>query len=296
MKRLLPAGLLLAMIGLLALSGQAAEAVRQGLKLCATAVIPSLFPFLVLSSLFVEIGGISLLGQRLQQITGRVLGCSGEGAGIFFLSLLGGYPVGPRLIGQLYRTGCLSQPEAEHLLLFCNNAGPAFILGLVGLGLFGCLRAGVALYLIHAAAAVLVSLLLRPAAPFLSARTGSTTPQPFAHALVHAIAGAGETMVQICSFVTFFYTILRLFADLTDIFHPLILGFVELTQGVTVLPSTPAGFVMAAVLLGWGGLSVHCQAAAVLAGTGLSLQKHLLGKTLQALLSALLAALATLLS
>jgi len=296
MKRLLPAGLLLAMIGLLALSGQAAEAVRQGLKLCATAVIPSLFPFLVLSSLFVEIGGTSLMGQRLQQLTGRVLGCSGEGAGIFFLSLLGGYPVGPRLIGQLYRTDRLSQPEAEHLLLFCNNAGPAFILGLVGLGRFGSLRAGIALYLIHAAAAVLVSLLLRPPTPFPPARTVNTAPQPFAHALVHSIAGAGEAMVQICAFVTFFYTILRLFADLTGISHPLILGLVELTQGVTALPSTPAGFVMAAALLGWGGLSVHCQAAAVLAGTGLSLQKHLLGKTLQALLSALLAALATLLS
>lgn len=296
MKRLLPAGLLLAMIGLLALSGQTAEAVRQGLKLCATAVIPSLFPFLVLSSLFVEIGGTSLMGQRLQQLTGRVLGCSGEGAGIFFLSLLGGYPVGPRLIGQLYRTGRLSQPEAEHLLLFCNNAGPAFILGLVGLGCFGSLRAGIALYLIHTAAAVLVSLLLRPPTPFPPARTVNTAPQPFAHALVHAIAGAGEAMVQICAFVTFFYTILRLFSDLTGISHPLILGLVELTQGVTALPSTPAGFVMAAVLLGWGGLSVHCQAAAVLAGTGLSLQKHLLGKTLQALLSALLAALATLLS
>lgn len=291
MKRFLPVGLLLAMIGLLALSGQAVEAVRQGLHLCATAVIPSLFPFLVLSSLFVEIGGTSLLGQRLQRITGRVLGCSGEGAGVFFLSLLGGYPVGPRLIRHLYRTDRLSQPEAEHLLLFCNNAGPAFILGLVGLGRFGSLRAGVALYLIHTAAAVLVSLLLRPSSPFPPARTDNTAPQPFAHALVHAIAGAGETMVQICAFVTFFYTILRLFADLTGISHPLVLGFVELTQGVTALPSTPVGFVMAAALLGWGGLSVHCQAAAVLAGTDLSLQKHLLGKTLQALLSALLAAL-----
>ena len=88
-----------------------------------------------------------------------------------------------------------------------------------------------------------------------------------------------------------FYTILHIFADFTGISHPLVLGFVELTQGVTALSATPAGFVMAAALLGWGGLSVHCQTAAVLAGTDLSLKNHLFGKSYQALLSALLAVL-----
>ena len=87
------------------------------------------------------------------------------------------------------------------------------------------------------------------------------------------------------------YTILHIFADFTGISHPLVLGFVELTQGVTALPATPSGFVMAAALLGWGGLSVHCQTAAVLAGTDLSLKNHLLGKSCQALLSVLLAVL-----
>lgn len=290
-KKLLPLVLLLSMLSLLALSAPSAEAVRQGLRLCAGSVIPSLFPFLVLSTLFVEIGGTALIGARLRHAAGWALGCSGEGIGVFFLSLLGGYPVGPRLIGQLYGTGRLTRPEAEHLLLFCNNAGPAFILGLVGLGRFGDVQIGLWLYLIHAAAAALIALLRRPKVPFSSTGGSEASHQAFSQALVSAVSGAGLSMVQICAFVTFFYTILHIFADFTGISHPLVLGFVELTQGVTALSATPAGFVMAAALLGWGGLSVHCQTAAVLAGTDLSLKNHLFGKSYQALLSALLAVL-----
>ena len=44
--------------------------------------------------------------------------------------------------------------EAERLLAFCNNSGPAFILGVVGVGVFGSSRVGLLLYLAHAAASI----------------------------------------------------------------------------------------------------------------------------------------------
>ena len=47
--------------------------------------------------------------------------------------------------------------------------------------------------------------------------------------------------------------------------------------------------VWAAALLGWGGLSVHGQSAAVLSGTDLPLGPYLAAKAAQAALSALLA-------
>ena len=70
------------------------------------------------------------------------------------------------------------------------------------------------------------------------------------------------------------------------------MGIVELTGGILQLPPTRAGFVMAAALLGWGGICVHCQTAAVLEKSGLSLRPYLTGKLLQAVFSAALAFLA----
>ena len=283
-SRLTTTAILLLMAALLAASRQSAAAVEQGLRLCAETVIPALFPFLVLSALLVELGGISSIAPPLQFLAARLFGCSTAGAGVFLLSLAGGYPTGPRLLAQLYTSGQLSRQEAEHLLRFSNNTGPAFILGLVGLGRFGSLRMGLALWIIHAVSAGLVALLLRPRRPF-SAPASPPPQTSFPQALVSAVGNAGSTAVQLCAFVTFFCALLQLAADYLGIVHPLALGFVELTQGILALPATPTGFVMAAALLGWGGLSVHCQSAALLAGTGLSLGKYLPGKLLHGIIA-----------
>ena len=72
---------------------------------------------------------------------------------------------------------------------------------------------------------------------------------------------------------------------------PLAAGVLELTNGILRLTPDRRGFVTAAALLGWGGLSVHCQTAAVTAGSGISLRLYVPAKAVQAALSAGLAAL-----
>ena len=219
----------------------------------------------------------------------RVLGCGPAGAGAFLLGLVGSYPVGARTVAQLYREKRISRPEACRLLLFCNNCGPAFILGVAGLGCFGSLRAGGLLWAVHMLAALGIALVLprRPLPPGRDA--AGVRPPAFAAAFVRSVRDAAGAMVQICGFVVFFLAALRLTARLTGLSHPLLSGAVELTQGILALPATPTGFVWAAALLGWGGLSVHGQSAAVLSGTDLPLGPYLAAKAAQAALSALLA-------
>jgi hypothetical protein len=150
------------------------------------------------------------------------------------------------------------------------------------------MRLGVYLYLVHAAAAALTAVLFRPKNSLPAGKSRSPSPRPFSEALVNAIGDAGSTMVQVCAFVTFFYTALFLFSSLTHMTHPLALGFVELTRGILQLHTGHIGFVMASALLGWGGLSVHCQTVAVLSDTGISLKNHLRGKALHSLFAAFL--------
>ena len=183
----------------------------------------------------------------------------------------------------------MPQYEACRLLLFCNNCGPAFILGVAGLGCFGSLWAGGLLWAVHMLAALGIALVLprRPLPPGRDA--AGVRPPAFAAAFVRSVRDAAGAMVQICGFVVFFLAALRLTARLTGLSHPVLSGAVELTQGILALPATPTGFVWAAALLGWGGLSVHGQSAAVLSGTDLPLGPYLAAKAAQAALSALLA-------
>ena len=94
-------GLLAVMAGLLAASDVAAQAVREGLALCGGSVIPALFPFLVVSRLFVATGSAAALGRLLAPLTRRILGVSGPGGTAVLLGLLGGYPVGAQTAGEL---------------------------------------------------------------------------------------------------------------------------------------------------------------------------------------------------
>lgn len=285
----LAAGLLLLMGGFLWNSQLTAQAVRDGLSLCAHAVVPALFPFFVAVSCFTSLGLAQSLGRLLAPVTAPLLGCSGTGSVAFLLGLLGGYPVGGCTVAELYGAGAIDHREAEHLLTFCNNCGPSFVLGIAGMGCFHSPRIGLWLYVIHVLSAVTVAQLHRsrraePRTP----RLGAPAPS-FPAALVRSVTDGAQAMVSVCAFVVFFVAALRLVTALTGLTHPALIGAVELTGGILALTPDRAGFVTASALLGWGGLSVHGQTAAVLRSTDLPLRPHLFGKAAQAAVSAVLA-------
>ena len=279
-----------ALAALTAFSAQAQDSVRDALRLCADTIIPSLFPFFVTVSFAVACGFFSFLRQLRLPLN----------AAVFLLGAVGGYPVGGRTVGELYRGGTISRRQAEALLLCCNNAGPSFILSIAGAGVFGSQRVGWALYGIHLLAALAAGGLLGAFGemanrgdnggnrPFITPITAGNAP--FLPAVfVTVTRNAALTMLNVCAFVIFFLALAALLRQLWPGLPPLAMGLLELTGGVTALKNDAAGFCMAAALLGWGGVSVHCQTAAVLEKTDLSLGRYLLAKALQAVVSALLA-------
>ena len=117
--------LLLILDGRTALAGAAA-----GIELCIKSVIPTLFPFFVLSDVLICAlwGGKSSLLRPL----GRLFGMP-EGAESLLLSaFLGGYPVGTKEVSKACASGQLKKEDALRLLSFCNQPGPAFLFGMVG--------------------------------------------------------------------------------------------------------------------------------------------------------------------
>lgn len=274
---LLPVALMAALLWQSAAVGQA---VREGLILCVRSVIPSLFPFFVAVSLAVESGAFHLLRQLGLPV----------GAAVFLLGIVGGYPVGARTVGALCRAGQLSRADGARLLTFCNNAGLSFILSIAGGVVFGSRRAGLALYGIHAVSALAAGGLLGGLRRGTADRPDPVPEPPSpAAALVSAVGGGALAMVNVCAFVVFFLAVAALLRQLWPGLPPPLSGLLELTGGITSLHDGRADFCGAAALLGWGGLSVHCQTAAVLEGTGIPLGRYLLAKAVQAAISALLA-------
>lgn len=266
----------------------AAAAVRQGIEVCLTAVVPSLFPFLVTSSLLVSLGAGQWAERRLGWLLRRLFRCGGAGAAALVLGIVGGYPTGARTVALLVQQGSLTPQEGDRALSFCNNAGIAFTVGIAGRTVLGSSRLGGWLLAVHVAAALLTGLLLRPKCPAPPAPPAKRPPLSPA-AFPDAVQGAAAAMGRLCAFVVFFTVVLALMEDAAGALPAGMAGFLELTCGILRLTPDRQGFTLAALLLGWGGLSVHGQTAAVTAGTGMRLRPYLTGKAVQGVLSAAMA-------
>ena len=268
---------------------KAASAVRAGLALCAGTVVPSLFPFFAAISLLLQLGAAEALGRLCAPIMRPLFRMRGVCALPLLAGLLGGYPSGAKTAASLYAQGRITRQEAELLLGFCDNCGPAFLLGCVGAGVLGNPDAGLWLYAVHILSAILAGILLcrlsGDRGPVLLGSALPAAPVSFPQALTSSVTGALASTLNVCAFVVFFQVLSALPPAPPP---PLVLGILEMVGGVASLTPGPGGFAAAAAIVGWGGLSVHCQAMSV--AEGLSFRWHWAGKALQAVLSALLAA------
>ncbi|MDY3692125.1 MAG: sporulation protein [Dysosmobacter sp.] len=278
----------------LAEAGFVRAAAAEALSLCAGSVIPALFPFLVVSSLLLSLGLGELLSPMLAGLMEPLFRVDGAGSSALLLGLVGGYPIGAKTAADLYRGGRLSRPEAERLLAFCNNSNPVFLISVLGVGVFGSVRAGVWLWLIHLLSALLTGLLFRNHGGPARRQAGGTAAfqaVSLSAAFVAAVRESLSGMLSVCAFVTFFYVLARPLASLGGWLGPVLVGLTELFSLTPLLRPDRFGFILASAMAGWGGLSVLCQTAAVLEGSGLRLQSCAAGKAVQGLLAGLLAAL-----
>ena len=313
------AGLLLAAAGLLFHAEREAQTARTAVEMCTRLLIPSLLPFFVVSTLLVRLRYADALGTLFGPLMRGLFRVNGRCSAAFLLGLAGGYPVGARTAIALYREGACSRTEAERLMAFCSNSGPAFILGVVGSGIFGSAGAGLRLYAIHILASVLVGIGFRVyrhrEGPQEAPRGSVSAPPGFIGAFTESVADAGAAVLRLSAFVVLFAVLTDLFfaagwlsalADLAgrlgadvgltaQMAEALLRGCLEVTTGLWSLAGAQANLTanlaLAACLLGWAGLCVHCQVLSFLDGSGLSARPYLTGRLLQGLLSAVLTAL-----
>lgn len=302
---------LLSAIVCLALSSKTAmRAAQDALSTCLTILLPSLFPFFVLSRMLIASGGANVLGRGLNWLMRPLFHINGNGAAAFLLGLISGYPIGAKTVTELYREKALTKSEAENLLCFSNNSGPLFILGAVGTGMYASQTIGLLLYTVHVLSAVTVGILLRFTIPTSNIPAAATYHASGSSIFTASVEDSISTLLHVFGYVIFFAVIMQLLQDFqitilltrllsfvnlpNGVIESLLCGMLELTTGIKKLSEAIAPlhvqFIFTSAILGWAGLSVHFQVKGILSGSGLSFGKYLFGKGLQAIISAIYAA------
>lgn len=225
-----------AFAALLRFPQEVSASVTEGLRLSVSVLIPSLFPFFICVNLTSALGLTGVLARVFAPVMRRMFHVSGAGCTAVLCGAAGGYPSGAQCVAALYREGQLSRAEAEYLLLFCNNAGPAFLFGAVGtvlgIGMTGCLL----LWGIHLLSALVIGLVNRPK----EAPNAALPPIQRANAsgaVVEAVRSAGQAVLQITMFVAAFSVLARLLTlasahILPDGVCTVLTGMLELSGGI----------------------------------------------------------------
>lgn len=272
---LLPAGILLCGVLLCVFPAQCAQGALKGVNCCLQVLIPSLFPFMVLSVFAVRTGAADALGKKLEKPFRFLFHLPGSAAAVLLMSLTGGYPVGARSTAALLESGALDRQEAERMLCFCVNAGPAFILSVVGAGYLQNPQAGVLLLAGQVSACLILGILCRgKESPHGSFRQEPRF-QPAGTSLILSVSDAVRSILSACAFVVLFGTV----SELLNTFLPegnlsaCLTAFLEVTQGCGKLAQNGFPLWVLALTIGWGGLSVHFQIFSLLKPSPISAGK-----------------------
>lgn len=262
-------------------SQTAAAGVREGLELCIRTLIPSLFPFFVVSNLLTSMMMESTLTflKPLGKLCKIDSGCES----LLAVGFLGGYPVGAQNIAMFLRSGAISETTAKRMMAFCNNAGPAFLFGIVG-SMFSSKWSVLLLWLIHIAGAVLVSFSI-PRNDTEPAKSMNAKPMNLSRLMEQSI----KTMAIVCGWVVLFRLMLH-FLDkwiLLRISAPgqvLLSGILELSNGcvqLSAIDNEGLRFIICSVMLAFGGLCVTIQTFSLCQGCDMTY--YFPGKTIQSI-------------
>lgn len=268
--------------------GGASEAVW----LCLTTIIPSLFPFFVVS---IFLTGL-LNGRKIPFLRslGKFLYLPENAESLLLIGFLGGYPVGAQCVAQAYTDGSLSRKDAERMLAFCSNAGPAFLFG-IGVGILRDARLCWLIWGIHMLSALIVGRMTPIADAY-----GQIHIPPNPVSVTDAVNKSTRVLVSVCGWVILFRTILAFLSRwflwmLPTELTVLVCGLLELVNGcasLVNLSSTGIRFQIFSAILGFGGLCVALQTFSVISTSGLSGSKYFPGKITQAAISYILCTMA----
>lgn len=144
---------------LLIFPSSASEGVKNGLNYSANLLLPSLFPFMVLSSFVIRSGFSEFIGKAFAPVTKFLFGLPAICSSAIILSLVGGFPVGAKCVQLLYDKKKITQSQAQRMMLFCVCSGPAFLITAVGAIMLKNITVGIILYISQVLSCIILGII-----------------------------------------------------------------------------------------------------------------------------------------
>lgn len=272
-------------------------------------LFPSLFPFFVLSEILINYGFIELVGELFKPIMNRLFKVSGTSAFIFIMSLISGFPSNARYTRNLYEQELINEAEATKILTFTHFSNPLFILGTISLLFLNNKRAGLIVLISHYISNIIIGIIIRNKLYVTKQKEKFSLKcaiskmhnkriqnnQPLGTIISNSLINSINSLLLILGVVTMFLiitTILDKHFHLNIYLKTILTSIMEMTQGlkhVSLLNvSLKTKSIIMAMIISFGGLSVHTQVLSFISDTKIKYTPFLIARIFHALLAGIL--------
>ncbi len=287
------------------------EGVKKGLFFCSDIIIPSLFPFMVISSFIVKSNLSLKIGKLMSPLTKFLFNLPGYIGPTIILGLIGGYPTSARGVKSLFEKKIITDSDAERIMLFSVGAGPAFVVSIIGINFLRNSKAGIIILVSQITASIILGVLIglfykTNKINFTNNKknTQNSEKVKLSSAFIESCSDSCYGLINLCSLVVVFSVII-LFLDslgVSNIISTILsnLGishrisksilpiFLEVTSGSMIASQNGAPIELMSFALGWGGICVHFQIFSALHGINFSIIKFMIFRFFHGLIAALI--------
>lgn len=245
---------------LIVFENDAAEAAKEALSLSVGSVIPSLFPYMVVSSVIISLDLLLPVYSLIP--TEKLFGFPRVSAQVILCGLICGFPVGALGAKRLYERGEITKQQAGRLWAISSQTSPSFLVGAVG-GWWQSTAFGVYLYVLQIVFALVCGLIL--------SRCSNDSPHPVStvkqektsltSALCKGISDGAISCLAITGYIVFFRVMAVICSSVLPPLAPVFMTVFEFSTGA-FFGSTAGGVMGAAVCgfaVGFSGLAVFMQ-------------------------------------
>ncbi len=272
------------------------EGVKKGMRICAESLIPSLYPFMILTNIYLSYEKSDLKVSFFDKISRFIFRLPGSSLAVILFSMVGGLPIGAKMSEELYRKGIISGEQRARMICFCVNPGPAFVISAVGVTMLGSKKTGILIYV----SLVISALALGFATRFFTSENETYIKQS-AHpetesdsgsSIEKAVIKSSKSIFAICAWVVAFSCLNELTVNMSlpEGMKTFILCTSEITNGCIVASEKFSAPITASVI-GFTGFCGHLQIISQIKSSGIGYKYFLAGRIINSGLSAVICSL-----
>ena len=266
------------------------ETIVFGLYLWINTLIPSIFPFLLISKLLVKYNILNIINDFLGIYIEKIYKISRGSTFVVLFSIITGFPSGSIYIKELLQKGNIDLTEANKLITFTSFSNPLFVISVVGETLLNSKIIGIIIYISHLITGLLVGLFFKRKIILNNKNSTSYNNRSFIKNLTDSINESFTVLFNMLGIILFFLIIVSMINTFlpNNIISLLLKGIIEITTGVIYISKSQINIVLKASLIGsiisFNGLSIHYQVKNIISDTKISYKNFLKSRIIHSLL------------